>query len=113
VDSTNDDFAGVAFDNAQAPTGVNNYSNWGRIQFPLGLPIANAGFTGDGMVTRTAAQLHGDLYRVNATAAVRTGRSGGSWYDASDAGRLELNFNYSTGSSSGQDIGFRCAIEAD
>jgi hypothetical protein len=113
VDSTNDDFAGVAFDNTQAPTGVNDFSNWGRVQFPLGIPIANAGFTGDGMVTRTSAQLHSDLYRVNTGAAVRTGRSGGSWFDGADAGRFELNFNYDTSSSSGQDIGFRCSITAD
>ena len=84
-----------------------------KVQFPLGLPVASGGFTGDGVVTRTAAQLHDDHYRVNPASAVRTGRSGSSWYDGSNAGRFSLNFNYGTASSSDQDIGFRCAIPAD
>ena len=100
----------------KAKPGALNYSSAGigsASHFGAERLLASGGFTGDGVVTRTAAQLHDDHYRVNPASAVRTGRSGSSWYDGSNAGRFSLNFNYGTASSSDQDIGFRCAIPAD
>lgn len=112
ADNTNDDLNGVAFDDTQAPTSFNTFTTWGRVQFPVGLPIAGPGFAGDGTVARTAAQFHSDHFRVNVAASNRASRSGGSWWDGAGAGRFTLNFNYDP-ASSGSDIGFRCAITAD
>lgn len=112
VDAANDDFNGVAFNGTQGPTASNTFTTWGKIQFPIGIPIVGAGFTGDGTVTRTAAQFHGDFFWITVTAATRGALSGGRWNSGSFSGRFALNF---TVAPSDTDIitGLRCALPAD
>lgn len=112
VDTTNDDMTGVAFDGTQGPNSSNTFATWGRIQLPIGIPIASVGFTGDGVVTRTSTQFHGDYFWVNIANAVRGSRVGGSWRHDSRSGRFALLLdNDSTNTAS--NLGFRCALPAE
>jgi hypothetical protein len=112
VDTSNRDFEGVAFDGTQGPTTSNTFTTWGKIQFPVGIPIAGAGFTGDGTVSRTAAQLHGDFFWINVGSSTRGTYGGSSWYDGTQAGRFALAVDDAP-TVTYLVLGFRCALPAE
>lgn len=91
ADTTNTDWAGLAFDDTQGPTmdpthttlntAGTGYSitSWGYMQFPAGIPIAKqSSFTGDGVVSLTSTQLHGDYFYINVSSSARGAFAGGA-----------------------------------
>jgi hypothetical protein len=112
VHAANDDFNGVAFDGTQGPTTSNTFTNFGKIQFPIGIPIVSGAFAGDGSVARTAAQFHGDYFWINVAASTRGAFAGGGWNNGSNSGRFALNLRYAPTAAS-TNIGLRCALPAD
>jgi hypothetical protein len=112
VHAANDDFNGVAFDGTQGPVANGTFTSFGKIQFPIGIPIAGAGFTGDGTVTRTAAQFHGDYFWINVAASTRGAIAGGGWDNGSTSGRIALNLYYAPARAT-TGLGLRCALPAD
>jgi hypothetical protein len=102
----------VAFDGTQGPITSNTFTSFGKIQFPIGIPIVNAGFTGDGTVARTATQFHGDYFWINVAASTRGAFAGGSWTYGSISGRFALLLRDAP-TTTGTVIGLRCALPAD
>ena len=112
ADSTNDDFSGVLFNHSQGPNVGGTFTSFGRIQFPIGIPIVSGAFSGDGTVSRTAAQFHGDYFYISTTVANRGALNGGSFDRGNASGRFAISL--STGvTSSSFSIGFRCGIAVD
>lgn len=112
IDPTNTDWNGVNFDNRQGPAKSNSLSHFGSIQFPIGIPIAEPSFNEDGIVSRKAAQFHGDSFWITEVpAGPRGARAGGSWSAKTYAGRFTLHLA-SPPFATYPDIGFRCAIPA-
>lgn len=112
LDASNDDFNGVAFNGTQGANTSNTFTTFGKIQFPIGIPIAGAGFTGDGTVTRTAAQFHDDGFYIALAASTRGTLAGGSWGLGSASGRFALNVSAAP-STANTYLGLRCALPAD
>jgi Fibronectin type III domain len=113
VDTTNDDFSGLVFDGNQGPTTSNYFTNFsGKIQFPIGIPIANGAFAGDGTVARTATQFHNDYFWINPAAATYGSLVGGRWLNGSGSGRFALYLGFGP-SSTYTFVGFRCALPAE
>lgn len=113
VDTTNTDWAGTLFDGTQGPTATGTFTSFGKVQLPAGIPIAGAGFTGDGVVSMTAAQFHSDsLFLTNVGAGTRGAMGGGSWSFDGRAGRFALHL-FTAPTINTNIIGFRCAIAAD
>src|SRR5690606_11933360 len=91
ADSTNDDFDGVAFDGNQGPNASGTFTSFGKIQIPIGIPIAG-GYTGDVILSLTSTQFHGDFFWINVAAAVRGAMVGGNWNSTSLSGRYSIRF---------------------
>lgn len=116
ADSNNDDFNGVFFDGNQGPNAnilTLGLPATGKIQFPVGIPIVGAGFSGDGVATLTAAQFHGDAFFVTMTGTPRAMVAGGGPNTVLRTGRFYGNLLNSTSSAIAADTGFRCAIAAE
>lgn len=125
ADSTNTDWAGLAFDDTQGPTkdpthttlntAGTGYSitSWGYMQFPAGIPIAQqSSFSGDGVVSLTSTQFHGDYFWINVTSSARGAFAGGGWYAGASAGRFALSLHVGPANTY-TFLGFRCALPAD
>ena len=111
VDNTNDDWNGLNFNGTQGPTSNNYFGSLAGVQYPDGIPIASAGFTGDGFITPTPAAEDNDYFWINIGAGNYGSIAGGSWSYGSHGGRFALDL-YSSPTSTGDDIGFRCALPA-
>ncbi len=112
IDPANDDFSGVSFDNVQGPTTTNTVTTWGILQIPIGVPIVDPGFSGDGKVSLTAAQLHGDNFWITVAASLRGAINGGSWGTGSLSGRHALHLSRAP-TYTDSPIGIRCGIPAE
>lgn len=111
VDSTNDDFNGLMFDSVQGPNSGGTFTSFGQVQYPIGIPIADPSFMGDGLIAQTAAQLRGDFFWIN-PATTLGALSGGSWSTGGFSGRFALSLQ-SAPTYTSSSVGFRCAIPAE
>lgn len=112
ADSSNDDFNGLAIDGTQGGTLGSTFGWYGKMQLPVAIPVAGAGFAGDGTVVRDATQTRNDYYWVDVGNSLRGSLTGGSHYDGQSSGRFSM-FNSYHPSAQWKNFGARCAIPAE